>query len=210
MSGEPTRPLPPSILFEDPRAQFLPAPELEQWMRETFIEAGATLENEDHAHLRAAEIKVLWTNVPNGRHGRTIVGQCELGTPRAMGRWAKARAEMQVLEWFGSIPDFIITIDAEYAQAADDASFCALVEHELYHGGQEIDEFGAPKFTREGSPKFAMRGHDVEEFVGVVARYGVEATQVDAMVQAAKAGPTVALARISRACGTCQPALRAA
>jgi hypothetical protein len=48
-----------------------------------------------------------------------------------------------------------------------------------------------------------MRGHDVEEFVGVVARYGAEATGVAAIVDAAKAGPTIGRASIAGVCGTC-------
>ncbi len=31
-----------------------------------------------------------------------------------------------------------------------EAEFCALVEHEPYHLAQELDEFGAPKFTKDG------------------------------------------------------------
>ena len=70
------------------------------------------------------------------------------------------------------------------------------------------DEFGAPKFNQQtGRPSFTMRGHDVEEFVGVVRRYGAEATGVRALVDAANAGPEIAAADIAQCCGTC---LRAA
>lgn len=90
-----------------------------------------------------------------------------------------------------------------------DAEFCALIEHELYHASQERDAFGAPKFSKStGKPVFTLRGHDIEEFVGVVRRYGAEATHVKALVDAANAGPEIANVRISQACGTCQ--LRAA
>jgi len=89
---------------------FVPAPELESWLRSTFIEEGATLQNEDHFHLRYAEIGVRWTSIDNSRHGRRVVGQAERGDPTAMGRWAKARAELQVTEWFGEIPDFILRL----------------------------------------------------------------------------------------------------
>lgn len=201
------RPSPPSAILEPTgSASFVPAPELAEWARSTFIAEDAPLANEDHRHLDAAEVGFLWTNVRNSRQMRTVVGQAELGQPRgSMGKWPKARAEQQIEAWFGTVPDFLITIDAHYASQCNDASFCALVEHELYHCGQERDEFGGPKFTQDGRPKFAMRGHDVEEFVGIVRRYGVGAAAGDtfALVEAAKAGPQIARATIHGACATC-------
>ena len=115
---------------------------------------------------------------------------------------------MQLIGWFGTVPDFVLTFDASYCAECSDAEFMALVEHELYHCGQERDIYGLPKFTRFGTPKFTMRGHDVEEFVGVVRRYGADAAGVSAMVEAANAGPEIARVDIARACGTCH--LRAA
>jgi hypothetical protein len=73
----------------------------------------------------------------------------------------------------------------------------------MYHIGQARDEFGAPVFVKStGLPKLAIRGHDVEEFVGVVRRYGA-GVDVQRMVDAAKAAPEVAKINIARACGTC-------
>jgi len=71
--------------------------------------------------LRFAHIGVLWTSVENGRHGRRVVGQAERGDPAAMGKWARARAALQVWEWFRAIPDFILTFDASYASICSDA-----------------------------------------------------------------------------------------
>lgn len=175
-------------------------------MAGTFIDEGAPLENPDHFHLRFARIAALWTRLPNGRAGRTIVGQAEFGQNiGGMGKWQRGRAEQQILEWFGVWPDFLLTFDAEYAQTCEDATFCALVEHELSHCGQERDEFGMPRFKKStGAPAFCLRGHDVEEFVGVVRRYGADAAGVRAMIDAAAEGPTVASADISFACGNCQ------
>lgn len=198
------RPVPPRDLLDGPE-RFIPAPDLAEWMLATFVAPDGPLANPEHEHLQQAEIGVLWTNIENTRQGRRIIGQCELGEPQgAMGKWAKGRARQQVAEWFGAVPDFIVTIDAAFAAEADDASFCALVEHELYHAAQEHDAYGAPKFRRDGSPVFTLRGHDVEEFVGVVRRYGAAAAGVAAFVEAASARPQVAAARISHACGTCQ------
>lgn len=62
------RPTPPPAMidlenFEGPT--FVPAPELETWLRSTFIDEGAPLRNDDHFHLRFAHIGVLWTSIEN-------------------------------------------------------------------------------------------------------------------------------------------------
>lgn len=201
-----SRPLPPESLMEI-EERFEPAEDLRQWIVATFIDPDGDLANPDHQHLMDAEIGVLWTNVDNSRNMRGVIGQAELMPPMAMGKWQKARATQQIEEWFGGVPDFLLTFYAPAASVMDDASFCALVEHELYHCAQKRDQHGMPKFTQDGRPSFAIRGHDVEEFVGVVARYGAAASGVAELVEAANRRPSVALADIAGACGTC---LRAA
>lgn len=183
--------------------RFVPAPDLLDWIRATFLDEGSKLYNPDHVHLRDADLGVLWTNCDNSRQMRAVIGQAELMPPMAMGKWQRARAVQQIEDWFDGMPDFLLTFSAPAAAGMDDPSFCALVEHELYHCGTKLDEFGMPKFKQDGTPAFAMRGHDVEEFVGVVARYGAEAAGVSAMVDAAKAGPTIGRASIAGVCGTC-------
>jgi hypothetical protein len=105
-------------------------------------------------------------------------------------------------DWFGEVPDFVITLDADYSRRCTDAEFCALVEHEMYHIGHANDDFGQPAFTKGGLPKLGMRAHDVEEFVGVVRRYGAS-KDVQRLIDAAKNAPEVAKLNIARACGTC-------
>lgn len=190
----------------DGLASFVPAPDVSEWLSATFIDEGGSAHNPDHLHLKPATIGVLWTVVENSRKGRRIIGQCEIGTPQGvMGKWARARAELQVIEWFGFVPDFIITLDADYCCQCGDAEFMALCEHELYHAAQETDAFGAPKFSRStGLPVFTIMGHDVEQFVGVVRRYGAVASGVKEMVDAANRPPEIARATIDHACGTCR------
>lgn len=197
------RPLPPNGMVDDTEIRFEPAADLIEWARATFIAEDASLRNEDHNHLNSAVLAALWTNVPNGRAGRRVIGQCEMGLPPA-GKWLRGRIERQLLDWFGGVPDFLLTFDAAYASECSDAELCALVEHELYHCGQERDLFGQPKFHKTGLPAFTIRGHDVEEFVGVVRRYGADASGVRAMVDAANNGPEIANVRIAQACGTCR------
>jgi hypothetical protein len=42
-----------------------------------------------------------------------------------------------MLEWFGNIPKFLITLAADYCAQAADADFCALVEFALPPGPEE-------------------------------------------------------------------------
>ena len=134
-------------------------------------------------HLRLADIGVLGTAVENSRQGRHVVGQAERGEPAAMGKWAKARAEFQIVQWFGDLPDFILTFDAGYAANCSDVPWCVPCEHELSHCGVERDMYGAPKFRKStGLPAVTLVGHDVEQFIGLVRRYGAAAAGVQAMI----------------------------
>lgn len=203
-----SRPVPPSSIFDlEAGEQFVPAPEIIAWARDTFISESAALHNPEHAHLEHAEIGALWTNVANSKNGRTIVGQCEMGDPMAMGKWAKAKARVQVEQWFGQIPDFILTFDAAYAEQCSDIEFCALVEHELLHAAQDRDMFGAPKFSAStGRPVFCIKGHDVQEFTSIVRRYGADAAHVREFVEAAQSKPLIGNVQVSHACGVCAKA----
>jgi len=206
-----TRPFPPRHLVEasilEMPDRFQPDTDLHEWIMETFISGDGPLVNPDHEHLTEAHIGIIWTNAENSKNMRVVLGQTELMPPMAMGKWQRARAVQQIEEWFGSMPDFLITFNAPACDGMNDASFCALVEHELYHCAQKLDEFGMPKFKADGQPSFAIRGHDVEEFVGVVRRYGAEAAGVQPMIAAANAIPLLDGADIDGICGTC---LRAA
>ncbi|MCP1404591.1 putative metallopeptidase [Achromobacter insolitus] len=190
------RPVPPKQLD-----RFRPAPELLAWSEKTILAPDGALHNPDHVHLVDADLAFLWAPGAFEKGGRVVLGQAEQVMFRA-GGWQKARQEQQMVEWFGRVPQFLITLAADYCAACSDAEFCALVEHELYHIGQARDPFGAPAFDKEGRPKLRIIGHDVEEFVGVVARYG-PSTDVQRLVAAAGAAPAVSRLNIARACGCC-------
>lgn len=204
--AKPKIPQPPDGLVNGFDERFEPSAEMAEWIVDTFISETGRLRNIDHAHLATARLGVLWTNVANSRRGRDIIASAETGKPQgAMGKWNRARAEMQVVDWFGMIPDFVITIHAAWWSQASDVSRCAVVEHELFHCAQDTDAFGAPKFNRQtGRPSFTIRGHDCEEFVGVVRRYGIVSEGVRALVEAAGKAPEVADVDIRAACGACR------
>lgn len=202
--NEINRPLPsPAFVAEfAPYIRLIPADGLWQWVQEQIIADSGHLHNPDHSHLADADIAFLWAATAFTKKGRTVLGQAEEVMMRA-GGWQKARMEQQMYEWFGHKPDFIITLAADYCSQCSDLEFCALVEHELYHIAQATDDFGAPKFNKEtGQPVLTLRGHDVEEFVGVVRRYGAS-KEVQEFVDAANAPAEVAHIDIARSCGTC-------
>lgn len=194
------RPTPPR---SQPERAFEASPTAATWIRETFILPEAPLFNPDHAHLAFAKLGVVWTGVINNRHQRTILATCETTKQNTSGAWKKARAEQQLEDWFGELPDFLITLYAPALTTFDDRSFCAVIEHECYHAAQAKDEFGQPKFSREtGRPMFALKGHDVEEFFGVAARYGLP-KDLRALAELAQQQPQLPDRLIEGACGTC-------
>lgn len=201
---EPTRPMPPERIMDGPHAEFAPAHDVLEWVHREILDVSGRLHNPEHAHLKDAGLAMLWANGGFQRQGRSVIGTAEQVTFRA-NAWQKGRQEQQMREWFGRVPDWLITLDGAFALQCSDAEWCALVEHELYHVGHKRDAFGAPAFTEDGRPKLYLRGHDVEEFVGVVRRYGVgrPGGAIAELARAAQQRPEVGMADIAGACGTC-------
>jgi hypothetical protein len=195
------RPNPPEDLLESVWLTLRPAPEVWEWIQSEVLADTGSIHNPEHAHLIDANIGVLWASTGFAKQGRVVLGQAEQLMFRA-GGWQKARQEQQIRDWFGEEPEFLITLAGDYCAQCTEAEFCALVEHELYHIGHKLDKYGAPAFTQDGLPKLEMRGHDVEEFVGVVRRYG-PSHDVQRLIDAASRPPEVAKINIARACGTC-------
>lgn len=199
------RPYPPvNFIGENwlPYTQIIPSSEISEWVNQNILSEEGRIHNPDHIHLLDADVAFMWASGAFEKKGCYVLGQCEQVMLRA-GGWQKARMEQQMHEWFGRIPKFIITLAADYCVQCNDVEFCALVEHELYHIAQATDDYGAPKFNKEtGMPVLKLRGHDVEEFVGVVRRYGAS-KDVQEMVDAANRPAEVAHIDVARACGTC-------
>lgn len=200
--GVTARPFPPEVCDDDRPETFVTDDAFAEWLRETFVAASGPLENEDHAHLLDAHIGVLWTNAINVTKGRHVLATAEIPSIQA-GGWRRARFEYQLREWFGAEPDFVLTFSAVDCALLDDRAFCALVEHELYHCAQRLKD-GMPQWSKKtGKPIYTIRGHDVEEFVGVVRRYGVTSSDVRHLVDAANQRPLIDGQPIAIACGTC-------
>ena len=80
---------------------------------------------------------------------------------------------------------------------------------ELLHCSVALDSDGEPKYLKDGSPQYALKGHDVTEFVSIVRRYGAFDPRVAAMVEAGTRTPEIGRLAISQACGTCAVKLAA-
>ncbi|SSV66151.1 putative metallopeptidase [Acinetobacter nosocomialis] len=175
------------------------------WIEETFLCDWGKLHNPDHEHLlsfQPPEISFLWAYAKCEAKDKRVFGQTEKVMIN-VGGWRKQRQELQLINWFGDIPKYIITLDARVCQVMSDTDFCALVEHELYHiGHKKNKDSGEFEYTSVGEPRLYLRGHDVEEFHGVVQRYGAS-EEVQKMVNLANEGPTISRANIAHACGTC-------
>jgi hypothetical protein len=199
----PGRPMPPDAL-EPWMTRLAPAPELREWILVNLIDEQGPLHNPDHKHLPQAEFECLWASTGFGSKGRLVVGQAEDVSFRCS-KWQKWRQEQQMHEWFGRVPDFLITLDANYCRECSDAEFCALVEHECYHIAQRRDMNGNPVFNKQGQPVIELHAHDVEEFIGVVRRYGTghPESNLARLVTAANSKPEVRRVSIANACGTC-------
>lgn len=204
-------PLPPADLLQRSGAA-APALDLEAWVRAELVEEGRPLTNYDHELLREYEPRVgfLWVTEAYNRKGQRVLGTAQVGEPSGHA-WARLQRAQQLAEWFGEVPAFVITLDAvryDYeVRRGRPQNALATVEHELYHCGQDAKADGSPRFDRDGFPVWGIRPHDVEQFVGVVRRYGTDAARVHELVAAAlhanAHGPEVGPAQLDGLCGTC-------
>lgn len=206
------RPFPPQELIdkadEEEAIRLAPAPDLMNWVIANFLTIGGPLHNPDHDHIaelihdNEKFLAFAWASSACMAKKRMVLGQCEK-VMFNQGGWKKARQEQQMRDWFGYVPVYLITIDASYCDQATDRDFCALIEHELYHIGVERDEDGDPLISEmTGLPKHYLAGHDVEEFVGVVKRWG-PSKNVKRLIEVAKNPPFVSNLDISKCCGNC-------
>lgn len=193
---------------EEEAIRLIPAPDLKKWVVANFLTLGGPLHNPDHDHIaellhdNKQFLDFAWASSAYTRAKRMVLGQCEK-VMFQQGGWKKARQEQQMRDWFGFVPTYLITIDATFCDKANDSEFCALLEHELYHIGVERDGDGEIIYSdHTGLPKHYLAGHDVEEFIGVVKRWGAN-ENVKRLIEVAKNPPFVSDLDISKCCGNC-------
>ncbi len=106
-------------------------------------------------------------------------------------------------DWFGFVPQYLITVDAAFCEQASDREFCRLIEHELYHIGVERDEDGEIIYSdMTGLPKHYLAGHDVEVFFGETKRWGADES-VKRLLEISKNAPFVSEKSMAACCGNC-------
>ena len=129
------------------------------------------IELPEHAHYKDEEMRVefLMKTAPLIKAGKQVLGTMHI--PTVQGR-LKDLFEMLLAQFFGQMPQFLVTIDLEWWQEATPLEREALVYHELLHVKQSIDKNGDPAFDMDGNPKFGLVGHDIEAFNAEVERYG--------------------------------------
>lgn len=202
---EDRRPFPPVNFTGEnwlPYTRLIPAAEIGEWINQNILSEDGRIHNPDHTHLLDADVAFMWASGSFAKSGRIVLGQCEQVMMRA-GGWQKSRMEQQMHEWFGRIPKFIITPLPTTASNATIWSSAHWWSMSFTTSPEATDDYGAPKFNKEtGMPVLKLRGHDVEEFVGVVRRYGAS-KDVQEMVDAANRPAEVAHIDVARACGTC-------
>lgn len=209
---EQIRPFPPIELLEQAEAEealrLAPAQDLKEWVVKNFLTIGGPLHNPDHdliaelLHDSDEFLAFAWASSAYKSKQSAVLGQCEK-VMFNVGGWRKARQEQQMRDWFGFVPTYLITIDASFCDEANDNEFCALLEHELYHIGVLKDDDGEIIYSdHTGLPKHYLAGHDVEEFIGVVKRWG-PSESVKRLVEVAKNPPFVSERDISKCCGNC-------
>lgn len=201
----PMPPVPEAASIFKPEA-YVPDEALAAWVRETFVDGQGALYNVDHAHLAHADVRFLWTQSPNRVKRQTVVGRAHVGEPSGSDAWAKGMKADHLTRLFGTVPDFYITLCSGFVRArlmdGDEAAVMALIDHELLHCAQDHRD-GAPLFGKDGRPKWCIRPHDVEVFVGEVRRWGAHSPELKALQDVMERGPTIARPKYAGVCGNC-------
>jgi len=133
----------------------------------------------EHEHLRDAQIGYIFRDDEITRRGKVVEAEAILverilQSEKRYGRIVRW-AILRVLPQFGETPpDFIVLIDRNIWEGLQLEERVALIDHELSHCWYATEDDGVTqKFHMDGSPWWAIRGHDVEEFCGVVERNGL-------------------------------------
>lgn len=189
---------------ERPEPLFVPDPDLALWVKKWFFHEDSPLLIEDHVDVMEASIGFVWTNAENKRQGRLVAGTAQLGKPgrNVQDGWTRAAIEFQRREWFGELPDLLVTLSAPYCARCESHQVLALIDHELSHFEPKLDKDGEPVVDEEtGRMTYRMVGHDTEEFDAVIRRFGAWEQGLVTMKRALDSKPTMDMALVERIVG---------
>lgn len=139
---------------------YRPAPAVERIARELIAK--------EHSHLSDIDITYLFVDPPAKSKGAMVMGSARIVSGLAAYLIARPGLTAEIADMGVDGTDysiFVIEIAEIVWSHLEEWQRRALVDHELSHcwaGENERGEF-----------KLATRGHDVEEFQGVIARHGM-------------------------------------
>lgn len=117
------------------------------------------------------------------KQGKRVVGSANLPTVQG--------GLKGVFDWLinrlfdGPKVDFLIILEHDYWEAADEKTREILIFHELCHCIHKRDKDGDPRYDEDGRPCWGIIAHDVEEFNATVRRYGAYSDDIKAFIEAA-------------------------
>jgi predicted metallopeptidase len=124
---------------------------------------------EDHAHLAQAVVLYVFRDKATRSRGRAVLGKA-----RKLAGLTKFLVHDE-----DDLPLFVVEISKDTWEDLTEEQRRALVDHELCHLVVDTDD--------DGTLVARTRGHDLEEFIGVVDRHGLWKADVMAMGTAAAA-----------------------
>lgn len=132
---------------------------------------------DDHVHLQQATVGYMFRDDELRRRGDVIHAEAILVERILQSEKRYARivkwAILRILK-LDELPHFLILIDRNIWEGYSIEEKVALIDHELSHCDQDREEDGeTTKLHKDGTPCWRIRGHDLEEFCGVVARNGL-------------------------------------
>lgn len=143
--------------------------------------------NPVHAHLAENEITFGWLmrTEPKVKAGKTVLGSIHDTKTMAQGGFKDLFA-MLLGRLLGDLPDYIVVLDLEFWKAANETQREAVVWHELAHCQHALDQYGAPRFDRDGMPVYALVAHDIEAFRSEVERFGAWTSDIAEFIASAR------------------------
>ena len=124
---------------------------------------------EEHAHLAQAVILYVFRDKASRNRGRAVLGRAR----------KVAGLNKFLIHDEDDLPLFVLEISKDTWEDLTEEQRRALVDHELCHLVVDTDD--------DGTLVARTRGHDLEEFIGVVDRHGLWKADVVAMGTAAAA-----------------------
>jgi hypothetical protein len=142
-----------------------------------------------HPHLADVPIRYLWRDKAATSKGNTVLGKAR----KVTGLNAHLVHLVRKDEPPEEVEFFVIEIAEDAWHTLTDKQQTALVDHELCHLGVDIPE------RADKDRKLVLRGHDLEEFAGVVERHGLWRPAIETFRAATQAQLTLEEAMVDPA-----------